>query len=114
LNDRANRKQSEPTDADKPRIRPIGSIVNQLLSRRGYAQVSANERLQQVVADVVGPSLAGSFEVGNLRRGVLYIFAVDSVTLQELNFQKRSILHRVQQESPSNPIADVRFRIQSR
>jgi hypothetical protein len=98
---------------EKPRIRRIGSLVNQLISRRGYAQVAVNEQLHQVITTVLGESLHASFRVGNLKGGVLQIFATDSVTLQEMNFQKRAILQRIRQEKSFQNVVDVRFRIQS-
>jgi len=108
--------QSQPKqgkDAEKPRVRRIGSIVGQLISRRGYAQVSANEAIHQLLVLEVGPELGGGLQVGNLRQGVLHIYASDSVTLQELNFRKRGILKRIQRELPENKVKVLRFRIQT-
>ncbi|MGI9474286.1 MAG: DUF721 domain-containing protein [Rubripirellula sp.] len=104
---------SNAKSAEKPRVRRIGSLVSQLMSRRGYAQVAANEALQQIMAREVGDSLADAFRVGNLRQGVLQVYASDSVTIQELNFRKRAILKRIQSELPDNKITDLRFRVQS-
>ena len=98
---------------DKPRVRPIGSLVNQLMSRRGYAQVVANETLHEAIASILDEHLRSAFQVGNLRRGVLQVFASDSVTLQELNFRKRAILKHLQATVPENKVTDLRFRIQA-
>lgn len=95
------------------RVRRIGSIVNQLMSRRGYAQVSANEEIARVIGLATGDQLKSAFRVGNLKNGVLQVYASDSVTLQELNFQKRSILKRLSSELPDNKVTDLRFRIQA-
>lgn len=83
------------------------------MSRRGYAQVFAGEELHRVIATVVGEPLQSAFQVGKLKAGVLQIYASDSVTLQELNFQKRTILRSVQKEFPDSKVTDLRFRIQS-
>jgi len=83
------------------------------MSRRGYAQVAANEELRQAIASAIGDQLASAFQVGNLRLGVLQVYAADSVTLQELNFHKRAILQHLQRELPGNKVTDLRFRIQS-
>ena len=99
--------------AGRSRVRRIGSLVDQLFARRGYAQVAAAEQLHQVVSTAVGRELASSFCVGNLRRGVLQIHVSDSVALQELNFQKRTILRQVQDALPDGQITDLRFRIQT-
>jgi predicted nucleic acid-binding Zn ribbon protein len=95
------------------RVRKIGSLVSQLMSRKGYAQSAANEELLSAITASVGPELVSSIQVGNLRQGTLQIFARDSVTLQELNFQKRAILRKIQKDLPQANIADLRFRIES-
>lgn len=100
-------------DAEKPRVRRIGSIVGQLISRRGYAQVSANEAIHQLILAEVGADLGAGLQVGNLRQGVLHVYASDSATLQELNFRKRGILKRLQRELAESKIKDLRFRIQT-
>ena len=99
--------------ANQPRVRKIGSIVSQLMSRRGYAQITSNDELRATIVAVVGGQLGATLSVGKLKQGILQIFATDSVTLQELNFQKRSILQRLQKEHPDSNITDLRFRIQS-
>lgn len=106
-------RAAKQQDAEKPRVRRIGSIVGQLISRRGYAQVSANEAIHQLILAEVGTDLGTGLQVGNLRQGVLHLYASDSATLQELNFRKRGILKRLQRELPENKIKDLRFRIQT-
>jgi predicted nucleic acid-binding Zn ribbon protein len=91
----------------------IGSLLSQLISRRGYAQVFASEALQKVVEAEVGSALAASVRVGKVKAGVLQVFASDSVTLQELTFRKRAILKRIQADLPENKVNDLRFRIQN-
>ena len=98
---------------DKPRVRKIGSLVSQLMARRGYAQAGATEQLQATLEAAIGKQLAATTRVGKVNRGVLQIYASDSVTLQELNFQKRAILKRIQKDQPQAKIADLRFRIQA-
>ena len=89
----------------------IGSLVSQLLSRRGYAQVLIGEELQTLLAAEVGGDLAGSVRAGNVKRGVLHVYLADSVTHQELAFRKRAILKRLQSALPSGGIRDIRFHI---
>ncbi|TWU61069.1 MULTISPECIES: DUF721 domain-containing protein [Crateriforma] len=98
---------------DKPRLRKVGSIINQLMARRGYAQIAASEQIQNIVRQAAGPPLADSIEVGQQKAGVLFLYATDSVTLQELNFQKRRMLRKIQKEMPAANVTDLRFRIQA-
>lgn len=106
-------RDSGSLHSDQPRVRRIGSLMSQLMSRRGYAQVAVDEELHRTIASVIGEQLATDFQVGNLRKGVLQVYATNSVTLQELNFRKRAILQRLRQELPQNLVTDLRFRIQS-
>ena len=98
---------------DRPRVRKIGTIVNQLIARRGYARAVGNDALRGAIADVIGAPLEKSFEVGNLKNGVLHVFVTDSVSIQEFNFQKRRILKRLQSDFPEDKVNDLRFRVQT-
>jgi len=89
----------------------IGALVSQLMARRGYAQVFAAEGLQAIIQAEVGPAIAGSLRVGNVKRGVLHIYVVDSVTMQELTFRQRALLKRIQAEHSEVAITDLRFHI---
>ena len=93
-------------------IQSIGSLVSQLISRRGYAQSVANDHFTQAIASVVGNDLVAEVTVGKLNRGVLKIFAGDSVTIQELTFQKRQILAALNQRVPDANVNDLRFAVQ--
>ncbi|TWU18907.1 DUF721 domain-containing protein [Allorhodopirellula heiligendammensis] len=93
--------------------RRIGTIVSQLMSRRGYASVASDNAMTGSIAQSVGPTLAGSITVGKLSRGVLHVYAVDSVVMQELTFQKRKILKALSKDHPQAKITDIRFRLQS-
>ncbi len=106
-------KAKAPATDEGPRVRKIGSLVNQLIARRGYAQVAAVNELQEAVIALIDERIRANIRVGNLKRGVLEIYASDSVTLQELNFQKRSILKKLQKAHPTSKISDLKFRIQS-
>ena len=105
------RRSGKDENSGKRPVRKIGSLIGQLMARRGYAQGFANDELQRMVEAAAGPAMAGSIRVGNLRSGVLQIYALDSVTLQELNFSKRQILRRIQAELPAGKVTDLRFRI---
>jgi len=83
------------------------------MSRRGYAQVIADNELQAIVESEVGSGLSASVRAGKVRAGVLQVFATDSVALQELTFRKRAILTRLQTDMPASKITDIRFRVQS-
>lgn len=91
--------------------RRIGSILNQLMARRGYGQVESSAGLQQSLATAVGKPLSESVRAGNVRRGILHIFASDSTSMQELAFKKRQILRQLQQDHPEAGITEIRTKI---
>ncbi|MCC9654770.1 DUF721 domain-containing protein [Rhodopirellula halodulae] len=93
--------------------RAIGSLISQLMSRRGYASVGAESALTSTIQSAVDSQIANSFRVGKLQRGVLMIYAVDSVVMQELTFQKRRILKKLAKEHPQAKINDLRFKVQA-
>ncbi|HBJ34610.1 MAG TPA: DUF721 domain-containing protein [Planctomycetaceae bacterium] len=92
----------------------IGSLISQLMARRGYAQVFAAEGLQAALETEVGSTLAAAVKVGNIKRGVLNIYVTDSVTMQELAFRKRSLLKKLQEAQPDRVITDLRFHISAK
>ena len=108
-----SKPHAEKGRVQKPRVQKISSLVNQLMSRRGYAQVTVGEEFHAAIGAAVGAQLGEAVSVGNVKKGVLHVFAADSVTLQELNFQKRAILRRIQKDLPQSNVTDLRFRIQS-
>lgn len=91
--------------------RRIGSIINQLMARRGYAQVQSSEGLQRSLATAVGKPLSDSVRAGNVQRDILHIFASDSTSMQELTFAKRQILRQLQQDYPDAGITDIRMKV---
>jgi len=89
----------------------LGSLVDRLMARRGYAQSFASDGLQASLAAAVGPNLAGSVGIGNLKRGILHVHATNSVALQELTFAKRAVLQRLQQDHPDSGIRELKFHV---
>lgn len=106
-------KPNEGNDERNKGTRKIGTIVSQLMSRRGYASVGVEHAMTASVTASVGPALTGSFQVGKLNRGVLLIYVIDSVVMQEFTFQKRQIIKRIKKDHPQTKLTDIRFKIQS-
>ncbi|WP_283435511.1 DUF721 domain-containing protein [Neorhodopirellula lusitana] len=94
--------------------RKIGTVVSQLMSRRGYASVAVEHAMTASVVASVGPQLATSIQIGKLNRGVLQIFVPDSVVMQELTFQKRKMIKRLLKDHPQAKIKDIRFKVQTK
>lgn len=86
-------------------------LINQLLSKKGYGQTNASALLEQHWAETVGQTLGGKCQPGVLRRGTLEIIVQNSSVLQEITFQKRTILKALQKRLQSMDIADLKFKV---
>jgi predicted nucleic acid-binding Zn ribbon protein len=97
--------------ARKPKS--IGNVIAQLITARGYGRIQADANFAAAWQTAVGPALAKYTLSGRLRRGVLEITVGNSMTVQELTFQKQQILKQLQTNQPDAKIRDLRFRIGS-
>jgi len=89
----------------------IGDVLARLLARRGYAAQQQHQVQQEVWKELAGSELAGQSRPGNLKGGVLEILVRSSSAIQELSFQKRELVRRLQQAEPQLNVRDLRFRI---
>ncbi len=93
------------------RPKPIGDIVAQLMARRGYAHEQSAAALQDAWQAAVGGPLGRFTRAGAVRRGVLEVFIGNSTLLQELTFQKSTLLEKLQAQLPDAKLRDLRFRV---
>ena len=94
----AELQQRVTTQQQRQRVpKSMGDVVNRLIARRGYARVQQTDQIVEAWKQAVGEDLAEMSRPGNLRRGVLEVFAESSVVLQELTFAKPGILHSLNQ-----------------
>jgi predicted nucleic acid-binding Zn ribbon protein len=89
----------------------MSDIVSGLMAKRGYGQIKSAEKLAEAWKAVAG-RMARRSRPGNLRRGVLEITVASSAVMQELVFQKKTLLKKLAAHSGLN-IKDLRFRVGS-
>lgn len=89
----------------------IADVMSRLLARKGYAQLQQGIEWEAVWSDAAGERLAKNSRVGKTNRGVLEITARSSAVLQELTFQKRTLLKKLQAAAGANNLRDLRFRV---
>jgi predicted nucleic acid-binding Zn ribbon protein len=94
-----------------PPPKPMRDVLSQLLAKRGYAQLQTAATCDSAWREAVGQSLAANTRAGAVRRGVLEVLVRDSVTNQELAFQKTRIVKMLSQLVPEQQIKDLRFRV---
>lgn len=89
----------------------IGSVLAELIARRGLGRVQSAAQFDQAWQAAVGPTLAPYTRVGTLKRGKLEVIVANSTLIQELNFQKTALLRSLAQNLPDQKIQDLRFRL---
>jgi predicted nucleic acid-binding Zn ribbon protein len=91
----------------------IADVLAQLITLRGYGRIQADADWSAAWQAAAGEALARHSRPGKLRRGQLEITVSNSTVLQELSFQKQTILARLQAHISDARIRDLRFRIGS-
>jgi len=89
----------------------IGSVLAQLVSRRGYAQIKAAGERDEAWQKVVGDQFARMTQVAALRRGVLEVLVANSLVMQELTFRKEGLLADLQQVLPRDGVKQLKFKV---
>lgn len=89
----------------------IGNIVAELVARRGYARVQAATTCSEAWSAVAGPQLIKFSRVGAIKRGVLEVLVANSTMLQEMTFQKATMVKRLAELLPEENIREIKFRI---
>lgn len=109
--DFAVRRDREARRAYARRPKKIGDVVAQLIAKRGYGRIEANEELAAAWNAAAGQSLASASHVGRIRRGTLEVTVANSTHMQEFSFQKHRILADLQRSLPRAGIRNLRFRV---
>lgn len=88
----------------------IADIVSALMARRGYARLQSSQLLGEVWQQVAG-KLANHTRPGNCQRGLWEIHVDNSAVLQELNFNKATLISDINRLAPDQQIKDLKFRL---
>lgn len=96
--------------------KPAKNVIAEVIQRRGYARVLSQENLQQAWQEALrttpsGELLAKHSFPGRLRRGTLEVMVANSTFVQELTFEKTTLLARLRELSPGQNIRNLRFRV---
>ena len=89
----------------------MGDVVNELITRRGYAQLQSSAQCADAWRAAAGSALASHTAPGNIRRGVLEVFVRNSAVVQELTFRKKQLINELIRLTPDSRIRDLRFRV---
>ena len=88
----------------------IGNVLSELMARRGYARVQSAAAYDAAWREAAGPLVAAYTRVGSLRRGTLEVVVANSTLVQELGFQKSTLVKSLTRLLPDEGIENLRFR----
>jgi|EndMetStandDraft_5_1072996.scaffolds.fasta_scaffold1107563_1 hypothetical protein len=89
----------------------LGEILARLVAQRGYARVSVDTNLADVWRSAAGDAMARYTRAGAIRRGTLEILVANSTLVQELGFQKQTLLEKLGRLLPDEKLKDLRFKV---
>ncbi|HUT13483.1 MAG TPA: DUF721 domain-containing protein [Thermoguttaceae bacterium] len=91
--------------------RRIGDVLTELMARRGYARVQSAEAMETAWREAAGAMMGRYTQPGALRRGTLEVVVANSTLMQELTFQKPTLLKTLNELLPDEKIKNLRFRV---
>jgi predicted nucleic acid-binding Zn ribbon protein len=87
----------------------LGSIIESVLSERGYLAPCRELGVVRAWPSLVGEKLAGATECTRVEQGVLYVRVASSPWRQELSFMKQCLLDKIKRETDCTTIKDIVF-----
>lgn len=88
----------------------LGLVLQNLVRRKGLAEQSSGQELDQLWKTVAGERAAASSYVRKFRGGVLEIGVTNGAILEELNsYLRQDLLLAMQNQHPDPPIASLKF-----
>lgn len=93
------------------RPKNAADLMGRLMARKGYGQVNVQDELQQAWASIVDATMLPKTRPTQVRQGILQVLVKSSVIMQQLEFQKRSMLKQLKQKLPKSKIKDLRFKV---
>lgn len=90
---------------------PLKNVVSDLLQQRGHAQLISVVERQEAWRELVESRFRETTVPGRLYRGVLHILVTDSIVMQELSFERATLLRELQRRLPDHAITKLQFRV---
>ena len=87
----------------------IGTIVDELLSERGYLVQCKELGVVRAWPSIVGDQLAKVTECTRADQGVLFVRVSSAAWRQEISFMKQLLLSKIRMETSCTTITDIVF-----
>ena len=95
--------------ANQPKT--LRNVLGQLITKRGYGQLQANEQLERAWSEVVGAPLCEMSRACRVYRGKVEVVVANSVAQQELTFRKDQLVDALRERLPGSRINGIRLRV---
>ena len=95
-------------------VRPaktIGSVMGQLMAKKGYGQVQAARSCAAAWQEALGSRFQKDTRCGSIRGGILEITVSSSLVLQELTFIKAQLVKQLTALAPQHKITGLKFKV---
>ena len=89
----------------------IGSVMGQLLAKKGYGQVQAAKSCASAWQEALGSRFQKDTQCGSIRRGVLEVTVRNSLIVQELTFMKIQLVKELARLAPEQKITGFKFKV---
>ena len=89
----------------------IANVLAELMARRGYGRVQSTAAYEDAWRQAAGPLLAQHTRVGLLRRGTLEVVVSNSILMQEMTFQKATLVRKLAELLPEEGLRNLRFKM---
>lgn len=88
----------------------LGQLLQSLVRRKGLAEQSSGQKLEQLWKNTAGERVAAKSYVRKLRSGVLEVGVSNGAILEELTcYLQHELLPVIQQHHPEPPINSLKF-----
>jgi len=92
-------------------FQPLKGILSEILAPYRLGPTSNPARVGEVWERAVGPVVARNASPAAVKQRLLLVNVNSSVWLQELHFQKATLIARINQEAGEVLVEDIRFKI---
>ena len=98
-------------DPNHKNIIPISDVLKSVFEKIESKDLLSRDQIEEAWKSIVGERAASHSRPSTIRNGVLTVQIESSVWMQELDFQKRSILKGLKKRFGKDRISEIRFKI---
>ena len=91
-------------------MKHIAKLINKTLKKAGLYQGIKNIKVLELWPKVVGEKIANKTEANHINNGILFVEVSNSTWRQELQFQKKDIIKKLNKEVKEKIVREIKFK----